>query len=74
MHCHTNGNSFIGVKADTYEVIEPRIRAGISLGSMTYMFSKESMHFRKEDLRRLYDLLKFNRQQRPVTRFFERPV
>ena len=31
----------IGIKADTYEVIEPPVRAGISLESMTDMFSKE---------------------------------
>ena len=49
-----------GIKADTYEVIEPPIRTGLSLESMTYIFFKEFLRFRKEDLRsRLFDLLKF---------------
>ena len=49
----------IGIKADTYEEIEAPVRAGISLESMTNMFSKEFLRFRKEDLRRLFNLLKF---------------
>ena len=42
----------IGIKADTYEEIEPPIHAGISLGSITDMFSKEFLRFRKENIRR----------------------
>jgi hypothetical protein len=49
----------IGIKADTYEEIEAPVRAGISLESMTNMFSKEFLRFRKEDLRRLFILLNF---------------
>ena len=50
----------IGINANTYEVIEPPICIkGISLESMTYMLSKEFLRFRKEDLRRLFDLLNF---------------
>ena len=49
----------IGIKADTYEEIEAPVRAGISLESMTDMFSKEFLRFRKEDLRRLFNLLNF---------------
>ena len=49
----------IGIKADTYEEVEPPIRAGISLENMTDMFSKEFLRFRKEDIRRLFNLLNF---------------
>ena len=76
----------IGITADAYEVIEPPVRAGISLESMIYMFSKEFLRFRKEYMPRLFDLLKFpdkvvldNRSTmtggfgEPV-RFFERPL
>ena len=49
----------IDIKADTYEVIEPPVRAGISLERTTDMFSKEFLRFRKEYMRRLFNLLKF---------------
>ena len=42
----------IGIKADTYEEVEPPIRSGISLENMTDMFSKEFLRFRKENIRR----------------------
>ena len=66
----------IVIKADTYEVIEPPDGTGISLESMTDMFSKEFLRFRKEDLRRLLNLLNFpekvvldNRSTMTVKRF-----
>jgi len=70
----------ICIKADTYEVIEPHVPAGISLESTTYMFSKELLRFRKEDLRRLKYLTKFsenvffNRSAITDEEVFDRPV
>ena len=49
----------IGIKADTYDAIYSPVRVGITFESMTSMFSKEFLHFRKEDLKRLLILLKF---------------
>jgi hypothetical protein len=49
----------IRIKADTYEPIESPMRKEISLENMTHMFSKEFLRFRKEDITRLFILLRF---------------
>ena len=50
----------ISIKADTHDAIDSPVRGGISLESMTSMFLKEFLRFRKEDLSRLFISLKFS--------------
>ena len=52
-------NLSIGIQIDPYAPIDRPVRTNISLQNMTYMFSKEFLRFRKEDISDLYLLLQF---------------
>ena len=52
-------NLSIGIQMDPYAPIDRPVRTNISLQNMTYMFSKEFLRFRKEDISDLYLLLQF---------------
>ena len=60
-------NLSVGIQMDTYEPIERPVRMNISLENMTFMFSKEFLRFRKEDITDLYVLL-FCMNYAPVQR------
>ena len=49
----------VGTQMDTFEPIDRPVRMNISLENMTFMFSKEFLRFRKEDITDLYLLLRF---------------
>ena len=51
-------NLSVGIQIDTYEPIDRPVRINISLENMTFMFSKEFLRFRKEDITNLYVLLR----------------
>jgi hypothetical protein len=57
-------NLSVGIQMDTYEPIERPVRMNISLENMTFMFSKEFLRFRKEDITDLYLLLRFRLENR----------
>ena len=52
-------NLSLGIQIDTYVPIDRPVRMIVSLENMTYMFSKEFLRFRKEDIHNLYLLLRF---------------
>ena len=52
-------NLSLGIQIDTYVPIDRPVRMIVSLENMTYMFSKEFLRFRKEDITNLYLLLRF---------------
>ena len=52
-------NLSLGIQIGTYVPIDRPVRMIVSLENMTYMFSKEFLRFRKEDITNLYLLLRF---------------
>ena len=54
-----NINLSIWIQMDPYAPIDRPLRTNISLQNMTYMFSKEFLRFRKEDISVLYLFLRF---------------
>ena len=52
-------NLSLGIQIDTYVPIDRPVRMIVSLENMTYMFSKDFLRFRKEDITNLYLLLRF---------------